>query len=229
MHKAANWGWSCTVRNNPAAPAVAAIPFAIVALTMVHQPDVNGALRWDVANALGYVCFALFLYLFVDVGSGPRQRPHQLMSYLAGATLLAHVLILWLPDPSLWSYLSWYAPAYMLAGIAAAVCVVLLIITSLPRWRRVLHARYPEFRRLHKVLSALLLGLCLWHMLGSGLYLNIFESICLAALSCAIAAHQLLSRDPVWPRYLTVQHGFTFTLMTIGAASLLFVGVRQWL
>ncbi len=165
--------------------------FSVFGLSMLHQPRMSAGWQWDTGNALGLLGFAGLLYLFLAVGSGRRQRLHQWTSYAVAAALAAHVLWLWIPDPTLWHYVSIQAPAYMWAGIAALLCVGATVWLALPAARRGWHRGYAAFQTWHYLLSLSAVVLALWHILGSGFYVSALESYLYAALTILVlAAHR---------------------------------------
>lgn len=140
---------------------------------------------------LGFVGFAGLLYLFIGVGRGPRQRLHQLLSYIITGVVLMHVLWLWLSDRTLWFYMTWDGPHYMLAGWLAVLLLTAMVILALPGKRRFWHISYQQFQRWHYWLSLGIIGTAYWHMVGSGFYISSLEAVLYGVLiGCVIIAHQ---------------------------------------
>lgn len=127
-----------------------------------------------------------FLYLFIETGRGRRQRIHQLLSYSAVTALVIHILVLWVPDATIWTYFSYDAPHYMWAGIVATGCLVLIVVSSLPGSRRFWNTNHAAFKLVHVWLSAALVALSLWHIIGSGFYVSTFEGSLLVAMAIAV-------------------------------------------
>lgn len=165
-------------------------------LTLLQAPQASGEVYWDAANALGLLAFALLLYLYFDTGSGHRQQIHKWLSYLGGVALLAHVALLWIPDPTIWNYLSFAAPWYMLAGLLSLGLVVLITLISTPAKRRFWHGDYRRFQALHEWLALAVIATALWHMIASGFYLSTLESALLICLCVAIWALKRADRLP---------------------------------
>ena len=69
------------------------LTIAVFLLTLLDAPLQSGGWLWDSANALGFLAFGGFLYLFIDVGSGARQRIHKIISYAVAGALAGHVAL----------------------------------------------------------------------------------------------------------------------------------------
>lgn len=155
------------------------IAWALVAITFVisflEGGVTGGDWRWDIGNGFGLLALAVLTYLLVDSGSGRRQRMHQHISYVALVALLLHILILWIPDFTLWHYLTPDTHHYMWAGLVATALLVFITLIALPGRRRFWHGTYPRFQRWHRWMSWAALGVCLWHIIGSGFYVSIAE------------------------------------------------------
>ena len=166
------------------------LTYIVLGITLLHAPRLSGEWLWDLANTLGFLTFAGLLYLFLDVGRGRRQRLHQLFSYGVAVALVGHILLLWADDETLWYYMVWDGPHYMLGGWIAAVFMISMIILALPAGRRFWHLSYQQFQRWHYWLSLGVLLTAWWHMAGSGFYLSTAESGLYALLILAtVVAH----------------------------------------
>ena len=159
---------------------------------------------WDLANTLGFLALAACLLLFAYPGR-PRAFPpfngrffanmHRHLGYLALALLAGHIGPLLYAEPLLWQHLKLSAPGYMLAGLAAAVMMTLLVISSITPLRRRIWADYHRFRALHALLALACLGSMLWHVIGSRYYLNTPVKLLVAAAGCVgVVAHYLHRR-----------------------------------
>ena len=135
---------------------------------------------WDSANALGLVALAVSLYLFLFIGSGQHGRMHRILSYTIIACTIAHVLLLWIPDETVWHYLDTDMPDYMWGGLAALGALIATILLALPQFRRVWHSQYRHFKHWHYYLSLAIIFFSVWHITGSGFYFSETESWCLA-------------------------------------------------
>ena len=171
--------------------ACLAFPLLLI-LQLPPVPAVGVA--WDLANMLGYVALACFALLFVYVGR-PRAFPpfsgrffanlHRDLGYIALLLVTAHVGILLVAEPLLLEHLKPAAPLYMLAGLVAALLLLVLVVSSTPHWRRRIWPDYRRFRFLHAWLAVACLVLGCWHIVGSQFYLN--SNVKLAA-GCLVAA-----------------------------------------
>ncbi len=159
----------------------------VFAAALVQAPLASGELWWDIGNAFGFLAFAGLLYLFLDTGFGGRQRAHKLISYGTVALIGAHVLWLWVPDVTLWQYAAPDAPPYMLAGFAALVLVIAMILLALPALRRFWHTGHQNFKRWHYWLSLSAIGAAFWHIAGSGFYVSRLEAWLLLAMIVTVA------------------------------------------
>ena len=139
------------------------------------------ALVWDWANALGFLGLATCLLLFVYAGR-PRSSPpfsgrffanlHRDLGYLALALVTGHVGLLLLSEPLLLEPLKSSAPLYMLAGLGAAVLLLVLVFSSITGLRKRIWQDYHRFKWLHAVLAIACVALIGWHVAGSRFYLN---------------------------------------------------------
>jgi hypothetical protein len=162
------------------------ITLIVFAVTLVQAPLQSGEWYWDSGNALGFLGYAGLLYLFIDVGFSRRQRVHQLISYAVTTTLVAHAAWLWIPDATIWHYLVWDGPAYMLAGCIALLLVLCIPVLALPGSRRKWHINHFQFKRWHYWLSVGSIMASYWHMVGSGFYLSDIEAVLLGLGTLAI-------------------------------------------
>lgn len=158
----------------------------VFAVTLLQAPLQSAGWYWDSGNALGLLGFAGLLYLFIDVGFSRRQRIHQLTSYAVTVTLVAHIVWLWVPDPTIWHYVVWDGPSYMLAGCVALLLVLCVPILALPASRRKWHINHLQFKRWHYWLSVGAIMCSYWHMVGSGFYISNIEAVLLLLGTSAI-------------------------------------------
>ena len=174
-----------------------AITLAVFAVTLLQAPLRSSQWYWDSGNALGFLGFAGMLYLFIDVGFSRRQRIHQLTSYAVTFTLVVHVAWLWVYDPTIWHYLVWDGPAYMLAGSIALLLVLCVPLLALPGNRRKWHINHQQFKRWHYWLSVGAILTAYWHMVGSGFYISDIEAVILLLGTLAIVgAHRYKALTP---------------------------------
>jgi len=156
---------------------------------------------WDFANAAGLLGACLLGLLFV-IGGRPQPRPlyegkfflrlHRDLGFAAIALLLVHIVVLLVDEPLLIEDLLPSAPGYMLAGLASAVLMLVLAVSSLSRVRPRWSSSSASFRRWHYGGSLLALLLMAVHVLGAGYYSGgVWKGVLLVALILVVA---------VWPR-----------------------------
>jgi hypothetical protein len=82
----------------------------------------------------------------------------------------------------------------MLAGLLALFLMVVLVISAIPYVRRRIWHDYHVFRHIHAVLAVSISALVVFHVFGSGFYLNGVWKIGLASASSAgILAYYIFS------------------------------------
>lgn len=159
------------------------------------------ALPWDFANAAGLLAAILLLLLF-HLNGRPLERPrhdgkffralHRDLAFAASAWSVLHVGVLLYDEPLLLNYLLPSAPGYMLAGLGAALVLVLLVTLSLTPMRRRLWRDHRQFRRWHYRFGLVIVALIAWHVLGAGFYLHAPWKVALWVLLTLAMA--------IWPR-----------------------------
>ena len=159
----------------------------LLGISMIATPVASAGWLWDTANALGIFVLAASLYLFLFIGSGRHSRAHQLISYGVIVAALGHVLLIWVPDKTIWHYAALDMPHYMWAGYAALLSIVVTVILALPGKRRFWHSRYKHFRNWHYYLSIVIIVFSLWHIIGSGFYFEFIEAWAISILAFLIA------------------------------------------
>lgn len=196
-------------------------------MSFLQAPTTSGGLVWDSGNAAGFVALAFFVYLFIETGRGHRQRTHQLLSYSAVTALVIHILVLWVPDATIWTYFSYAAPNYMWAGLIATGCLTLIVVSSLPGSRRFWNKNYAAFKLIHVWLSAALVALSLWHMIGSGFYLSTIEGGLLVTMAIVIWFGQ---RRALWAKP-SQSYAATWAvwLLPLAMVAIKFVIQGEWL
>lgn len=183
------------------------LPLLLVSLGQ-PAPAVN--LLWDWSNALGYFAVALTLLLFVYAGR-PRAFPpfsgrffaniHRDLGYIVLLLVVAHIAIMLYAEPLLLEHLKPTAPVHMLAGLASAVLMLLLVLTSVTAFRRRLWSDYQRFRAFHAWLSIAALLLLLLHVVESGYYLNSVWKILLCLSIAALVLGLYLDK-----RFVHLRH-----------------------
>jgi hypothetical protein len=158
--------------------ACLAIPAATIFLI---APPPAAELDWDIANAIGYFAAALLLVLFIY--SGQRRsfppfsgrffiRLHHHLGYAALLLVALHIGVLLIREPILIEHLKISAPGYMLAGLAAAVLVLIITLSSVQVIRRQIWKDYNLFRFIHAMAGIGIVAFTAWHIIGSAWYAN---------------------------------------------------------
>ncbi len=159
---------------------------AIVALAgaCVFVPPVapQNGWWWDMAMAAGLLACGLLFALpviaprsWIEFGGDPRALSvvltlHRDVSYGVLAFSVVHAIGLVVIDPTVVEYLKLSARWPLLAALAATLLLCVLIVSSL--FRLALALRYRTWRRWHIALSAVTMGLVLWHVLDAGYYID---------------------------------------------------------
>ena len=151
------------------------LPLVVLLLGPVPPGTTFG---WDFAVGLGFSALAILFTMFVltarfnwtthAFGIDIIYYFHRWIALVALVLLLAHPLILIGVEPLLVEYLKPDAPGHMLAGNAALLAVLLLVVTSI--WRKVLRLHYDLWRFLHAVLAVLAVVLAAIHIAGINYY-----------------------------------------------------------
>ena len=190
-------------QNKPALVLTAQISlFLILLLTVFYAAPITG-LVWDFANALGYVAVGYFLLLFI-FSSKQKTYPlfkghfftrfHRDLGFGALFLTFLHIAMLLIKEPLLLEHLKLAAPWYMLSGLLASLLMVLLIVSSLVRYRSRIWKDYRRFKWVHKWGSIVLGVLIGFHIAGSGFYINShFKMILLSTIFLGIMIYY--SRD----------------------------------
>lgn len=97
-------------------------------------------------------------------------RRHTLIGWLALLAAAIHVGGLVLVDRTVVEYLKPTAPLYQLAGIAAALLLLALVLSSLASVRRRLWASHRGFQAIHVILGSLLVALVAVHVVVTARY-----------------------------------------------------------
>lgn len=174
------------------------LPVAVL-LGLGTMPGLGYA--WDFANAAGLLGACLLGLLFI-IGGRPQPRPlyegkfflrlHRDLGFAAIALLLIHIAVLLVDEPLLIDDLLPSAPGYMLAGLASAILMLVLAVSSLSRVRPRWSNSAASFRRWHYGGSLLALLLMAVHVLGAGYYsAGVWKGALLIALMLVAA---------IWPR-----------------------------
>ncbi|MGC1387405.1 MAG: cytochrome c3 family protein [Steroidobacteraceae bacterium] len=152
----------------------------LLALALLPAFAGFAGIGWELAQAAGLgsalACLALFGSPVRPRDSVPPTllslRRHALIGWLALAGAAIHVGGLVLIDRTVVEYLKPTAPLYQLAGIAAALLLLVLVFSSLAGVRRRLWASHRGFQATHVILGALLAGLIAVHLVASARYVG---------------------------------------------------------
>lgn len=133
---------------------------------------------WELAQAAGLAsalaCIALSGSPVQPRDSVPPTllslRRHTLIGWLALLAAAIHVGGLVLVDRTVVEYLKPSAPLYQLAGIAAALLLLALVLSSLASVRRRLWASHRGFQAIHVILGSLLVALVAVHVVVTARY-----------------------------------------------------------
>ncbi|MDA0824147.1 MAG: hypothetical protein O3C28_17255 [Proteobacteria bacterium] len=160
---------------------LASISIPLVLLFVYPVAPQNGW-WWDLLMAVGALAGGLILSAGlvaprVWVHYGGTARPlrsvlflHRDLSYVAVLLLMAHIFgLLWV-DWTLLEYLKLSAPTSMIAGLAAAVLVLVVVFSSI--YRIELGTRYRNWRNWHVGFSISTVVLMTWHILDAGYFFN---------------------------------------------------------
>lgn len=159
---------------------VAAVTVPLFAL-LPGAATAQAGFRWDFAVALGYAGLAMLGVQFALTARFRRATApfgidivyyfHRYLALAALAIVAAHWLLLklWYPD-ALGSADPRVAPPAMTAGRVSLFLFVLVVVLSLLRRR--LDWNYDRWRALHALMATAALALALWHLFGTGRYLD---------------------------------------------------------
>lgn len=147
------------------------LPLLILIFDDTSRPPGTSFL-WDFSIGLGLsaaslihlmaVLTARFRYFSAPFGIDVLYYFHRLMAVLIFVLVIAHPALLFVEEPLIVYKFSAPGQLPMLAGVAALLSVVVLVITALAR--RLLHVDYDNWRRFHVVFGSLALVFSFSHM-----------------------------------------------------------------
>jgi len=157
---------------------VVAAPLFVLLVGPVPPP---GGFWWDFAMAIGFAALAMMGVQFILTARFRRAAApfgidiiyffHRYLAVCALAIAFAHYLVIRADNPAaLGSASPLEAPLHMTAGRAAIVLFALVIAISLLRKR--LDIEYELWRWTHALLATVAFILALWHVLGTGYYVD---------------------------------------------------------
>jgi hypothetical protein len=153
-----------------------------LALLFVYPVAPQNGVYWDLAMVVGSLAAGLMIAVpivsprvWLHYGGNARALRallylHHDVSYAIVILLLLHVLGLVYLDPTVIEYLKLSAPWSMLAGLIAALLVLVLVISS--RYRISLNLRYAKWRTLHVGMSVVAMVLMTFHIIDAGFFVN---------------------------------------------------------
>jgi predicted CXXCH cytochrome family protein len=135
-------------------------------------------LGWELSETLGFVAALACLALF---GCPVRPREsmppvllspgrHELLGCIALGLAALHVLVAIVTDHTVIEYLKPTSPLYQLAGIAALVVLLALVVSSLAGVRRRLWGSHRNFQATHIAVGCVLLVLLAAHVVTADRY-----------------------------------------------------------
>jgi hypothetical protein len=154
---------------------VLVVASALLLLAAALGSGASGGIAWDLLNGAGFSACALYVHLSW-VSASPARQPgldmHSALAIWICVFATIHGVGLLLLDPTLLEYLEPDAPAYMHAGVAGLLVLILLTAMSFPGPRQRVWRSWPAFRSWHRWLWVALLGGVAWHVIGAGFYLD---------------------------------------------------------
>ena len=147
----------------------------MVAIAIIGLPPIPGSnLYWDGFNGFGLSgLLALLLCCWIGPAARAGYSVHALRLHIAASLIMlmgvtAHALGLLLSNDVMIEYLQWRAPLHMHAGNLGFLLMLAVSLLSLRNVRRRLHSHFNAFRKIHRLLSVLIIFLTGWHVIGSG-------------------------------------------------------------
>jgi hypothetical protein len=199
-------------------------------LFLLTLPSIgHDTLHWSVANGLGFfACIGLIAVMVFRLRAPPQGAGYDfhkdLSWWILGAVVLHVVLLLF--DGTVINYLLPGAPAYMWAGWAAGLLLILVCLISGRQRRRTHFERGKAFRYSHLAWAWALLGFAAWHILISGYYLpKLYLQVGFLVIFMVLPAWVIVTRKTSW---LLLNHIPTVkaTVLLGGVFMVVFVGVR---
>ena len=171
-------------------------PLAVVML--VDTPPGRGF--WtELSSALGFVGLAMITLQFVltsrirrfswPYGMDIVLQFHRQISLVAGALLLAHLVVLFATRPETLALLNVIeAPWRARFAVISMIALVVIVVSSV--WREALGLSYERWRLLHGTLAVVAVATGLAHVVGVGYYLELAwkQWMWIAMVGVAVAA-----------------------------------------
>jgi len=190
-------------------------------ITCVNYWGLGAGILWDVAHGLGYAAFICLLYTCFSKPAKLNISSHRSLAYMALLFTSLHVLVLLITDPITIEYLMPNAPLYMWLGSFSTILMVCIIVSSLTRFKHVFYNNSTSFKKVHRIMSWLIIAGSLYHIVDSGFYIyqqwQIIAIVLVAILS--------LWSIPIKRLALINSYQVTIQLMTFMA---IFIGFWSW-
>jgi len=143
----------------------------MLCITCINYWGLGAGILWSVAQSLGYAAFVCLLYTCFSKPAKLNISNHQSLGYMALLFTSLHVLVLLFTDPITIEYLMPNAPLYMWLGSFSCILMVYIIFSSLARFKNVFYNKSTSFKKVHRIMSCLIVTGSLYHIVDSGFYL----------------------------------------------------------
>lgn len=196
----------------------------VFVITFLGAPLMGAGWFWDTGNGIGFAAFAGLLYLTITSNRRLDVRAHQVLGYFVLALVIAHAFWFLLGDGTAVEFIKIGAPDYMWLGIVSLIVFVILIMTAnLPERMRV-HENYPSFKYWHRVLTIVVIGGAVYHVVVSNFYLATwYQAILFVLLSLAVCVGRAY-----WVRLGQIVIASPAAYLALsGALIIVFVGLRN--
>jgi len=145
---------------------------AMIIITCTNSRGLGAGIVWNIANGLGYAAFTSLLLTCFSRPVRLNILSHRSLGYIALLFTSLHVGILLISDPVTIEYLKPNAPLYMWIGSFSAIFMVSIIISSLTSFKSNFYDNTYNFKKVHRIMSWLIIVGCLFHIIGSGFYIS---------------------------------------------------------
>ena len=151
---------------------IVVVVLLVFGMTFLSDPFLGAGLFWDTGNAVGYVALAGLAYLLAASTRPVEPAGHRLLGNVILGIAALHALWFLAFDAASVTYLRPGAPNYMWAGAGAILLLSGVTLMGLAEYRRWFRRAPERFRVWHRWLAIVTLALTLWHVAGSGFYLD---------------------------------------------------------
>ena len=147
------------------------ILLCVLIITCTNYWGLGAGVLWNTAHGLGYAAFICLLYSCFSKPAKLNIVSHRLLGYLTLLLTGLHVVVLLITDPITFEYLKPSAPIYMWLGSFSAIFMVCIIISSLTRFKSLFYNSSANFKKVHRIMSWLIIAGSLVHIIDSGFYI----------------------------------------------------------